>query len=118
MDGRSQRLAGPLTRRQKRLMALAGALVVVVLGGVSAWAVINPDAYSGSRNGCVTVSVPSSTGGAIVHDCGAGARAMCLTAFAHRDEVSLLTQTQCRLAGLRPSAAPPSPSAPAAVGGN
>ncbi len=118
MDGRSQRHAGPLTRRQKRLMALAGALLVVVLAGVSAWAVTNSDAYSGSRNGCVTVSVTSSTGGATVHDCGAGARAMCRAAFTHHDRVSLLTQTQCRLAGLRPSAAPSSPAAPPAPAAN
>jgi hypothetical protein len=101
MEGRSQRIAGPLTRRQKRLMILVGALLAVVLGGVSAWAATGPGSYDRSRNGCVTVNVPSSMGGSVAHKCGAAAQDMCRTAFARHDNVSHLIQDQCRLAGIR-----------------
>jgi hypothetical protein len=46
--------------------------------------------------------MPSSTGGALLHDCGAAARAMCRNAFANTGKLSLLTRPQCRLAGLGP----------------
>ncbi len=102
MDGRSQRITGPLSRRQKQLMALVGALIAVALGAVSAWAATGPGSYDRSRNGCVTVNVQSSMGGSVTHECGAAARALCHTAFARSDQVSLLTRHQCRLAGIRP----------------
>ncbi|HUK70033.1 MAG TPA: hypothetical protein VLW50_14985 [Streptosporangiaceae bacterium] len=100
MDGRSQRLSGPLSARAKRLLAAAGGLIVLGLVAAGVWAATHKDAYGPSRDGCVTVSVPSSTGGAILHDCGAGARALCRNAFAGHDKLALLTQVQCRLAGL------------------
>jgi hypothetical protein len=102
MDGRSQRLSAPLTPRAKRMMAAVGVLAVAGLGGTAVWGVGHQDAYGPSRNGCITVSVASSTGGALLHDCGAGARAACRNAFAGRDNMALLTQRQCRLAGLGP----------------
>jgi hypothetical protein len=114
MEGRSQRIAGPLSRRQKRLMILVGAVLAVVLGGVSAWAATGPGSYDRSRNGCVTVNVASSMGGSVTHRCGAAARDMCRTAFARDDKVSRLTQEQCRLAGIRP---PFSPASQPATGG-
>jgi hypothetical protein len=49
---------------------------------------------------------PSSTGGAVLHQCGDAARAMCRSAFAHRTKLDLLTRPQCRLAGLGPPGAP------------
>jgi hypothetical protein len=88
------------------MMAVAGALVVVGIGGVGVWGATHSDTYGPSRDGCVTVSVPSSTGGALLHDCGAGARALCRTAFAGHDKLALLTQQQCRLAGLGPVGQP------------
>lgn len=88
-------------------MLVAGGLIVLGLGAVGIWAATHQDAFGPSRNGCVTVSVPSSTGGAILHDCGAGARALCRNAFAGHDKVALLTQRQCRLAGLGPPGASP-----------
>jgi hypothetical protein len=90
-------------RRRGRLAA-AGALAVAVIGGVTWWGVSHPGAYGRSHDGCVTVSVPSSTGGALMHGCGASARAMCRTAFAGHDRLALATRPQCRLAGLGPAA--------------
>ena len=90
--------------RRRGRMAAAGALAVAVVGGVTWWGVSHPGAYGRSHDGCVTVSVPSSTGGALMHGCGASARAMCRTAFAGHDRLALATRPQCRLAGLGPTA--------------
>jgi hypothetical protein len=86
-------------------MVAAGLLAVAIVGGVTIWGVSHPGSYGTSRDGCVTVSMPSSTGGALMHGCGASARAMCREAFASHDshdKLALATQPQCRLAGLAP----------------
>jgi hypothetical protein len=98
--------AEPLTRRDKRGIAIVGAVILVVAAGLGIWSAVRPGGYGASHNGCVTVTAPSSTGGGLLHECGAGARAMCRAAFAHDDRLSLLTRPQCRLAGLGPGAAP------------
>jgi hypothetical protein len=103
----------PLTRRDRRGIALVGALIVAGLVGLGIWAAVKPGGYGQSRNGCVTVSAASSTGGALLHACGAKAVAMCQAAFTHQDKLSLLTRPQCRLAGLGPAPAPRSPATPA-----
>ncbi len=105
--------AEPLTRRDKRGIAVVGALVLAVAAGAGIWAGVHPGGYGRSQNGCVTVTAPSTTGGALLHECGAGARAMCHAAFTHDDKLSLLTRPQCRLAGLGPAPAPkPSDASP------
>lgn len=104
----------PLTRRDKRGLAVAAAVVLAVIAGVAIWAVVRPGSYGQSRDGCVTVNAPSSTGGALQHACGAAAVAMCRSAYAHSDQLSLLTRQQCRLAGILPS---PAPARPASVQG-
>jgi len=103
-----------MTRRDKRVMAVAGAVVVAVLGGVGAWAASDPGSYGQSHGGCITVSMPSTTGGALLHQCGASARVTCRSAFARHDKIALLTRPQCRLAGLarQPPPAAPVSSAP------
>jgi hypothetical protein len=102
-----------MTRRDKRVMAIAGAIIAALLGGVGAWAASNPGSYGRSRDGCITVSMPSTTGGALMHQCGAGARVTCRGAFARQDKIALLTRPQCRLAGL---ARRSPPAAPAGLG--
>ena len=99
-----------MTRRDKRVMAVAGAIIVALLGGVGAWAASNPGSYGRSHDGCITVSMPSSTGGALMHQCGAGARATCRGAFGQHDKIALLTRPQCRLAGLARSSRPTGPA--------
>jgi len=103
----------PLTRRDKRGLVLVCALIVGGLVGLGIWAAVSPGGYGQSRDGCVTVSAASSTGGALLHECGDKAVAMCQAAFTHRDKLSLLTRPQCRLAGLGPQPAPGSPASPA-----
>jgi hypothetical protein len=103
----------PLTRRDKRGMAIVGALLLLVAAGIGIWAAVRPGEYGQSHNGCITLTEPSSTGGALVHACGSTAVGMCRSAFQHGDKLSLLTRPQCRLAGLGPSPAPKSSATPA-----
>jgi hypothetical protein len=98
--------AGRLTPRQKRIFAIAAVVVILVFGGLAAWGVVGHDSYGASGHGCVNVTVPSTTGGSIVHYCGAQARSFCQTSFRSSDQVSLRARPQCVLAGLGPSADP------------
>ena len=98
--------AGRLTPRQKRIFAIAAVGVIVVFGGLIAWGLVAHDSYGSSGNGCVNVTVPSSTGGSILHYCGSQARSFCQTSFRSQDPVSLRARPQCVLAGLGPSADP------------
>jgi hypothetical protein len=98
--------AGRLTPRQKRIFAIAAVAVIVVFGGLTAWGVLAHDSYGASANGCVNFTVPNTTGGSIVHYCGAQARSFCQASFRSQDEVSLRARPQCVLAGLGPSADP------------
>jgi hypothetical protein len=108
-----QAKAEALTRRDRRGLAIVGGLVLVVSVGVGIWTSVRPGQYGPSRDGCVTVTAASSTGGAMVHACGASAVAMCQAAFGHDDRLSLLTRPQCRLAGLGPAPASKGPARPA-----
>jgi hypothetical protein len=107
----------PLTRRDKRWLAAIGAVLLAALLGVGIWIAVNPGQYGRSHDGCVTVTTASTTGGAVLHECGARAVALCHSAFRHDDRLSLLTRTQCRLAGLGPAPAPASPASPAPSSG-
>ena len=98
----TQPRAEPATPRDKRRILIVCGLVVAVLVAVGIWAAVRPGAYGSSSNGCVTVNMPSSTGGALIHECGQAAKTMCRRAFTATDKVSLLTRPQCRLAGLAP----------------
>ena len=103
--------AGRLTPRQKRIFAIAAVVVIVVLGGLTAWGVLAHDRYGGSANGCVNFTVPNTTGGSIVHYCGAQARSFCQDSFRSQDPVSLRARPQCVLAGLGPESPAADPSA-------
>jgi hypothetical protein len=98
--------AEPATRRDRRGLIIVLALIVVVAAGVGIWAAVRPGAYGASRDGCVTVNIPSSTGGALVHGCGSQAKTMCASAYAGSGLAPALVRTQCRLAGISPSPAP------------
>jgi hypothetical protein len=102
MQGRQpNRMGESLTPRQARMFAVVGVVLLVLAAGIGVWAATDPGSYGKSRAGCVNVTVPSSTGGAILHRCGAGARALCRDAFARHDRLALLTRAQCKLAGIR-----------------
>jgi hypothetical protein len=100
MYGKTNLGAGSLSPQHKRALAVAGSLVVLGLGGLGIWSAVTPDGYSGSSAGCVNVTIPSSTGGATVHYCGAAAKSFCKSAFESSDQLSLRARPQCKLAGL------------------
>jgi hypothetical protein len=101
----SQPAAEQATARDKRRIAAVVAAILLVLAAVAVWAAVRPGTYGSSKDGCVTVTVPSSTGGALIHQCGAGARSLCKRAYAGIDKESLLARPQCRLAGITPAQA-------------
>ena len=98
--------AASISPRQKRIFAVAAVVVIVLFGGLAAWGATAHDTYGTSARGCVSVTVPNSTGGAVLHYCGSRARSFCHASFRSRDQVSLRARPQCALAGLSPSAAP------------
>ncbi|HEX5189884.1 MAG TPA: hypothetical protein VFW16_10105 [Streptosporangiaceae bacterium] len=91
---------------EKRRLVVIGLAVALVLVGVAAWSAVRPGSYGQSRAGCVTVTIPSSTGGALLHECGARARHMCRSASGRHDRLSVLVRPSCRDAGLS-GAGPP-----------
>ena len=96
-----------ISARQKRIFAIAAVVVVALFGGLAAWGATAHDTYGTSAHGCVSVTVPNSTGGAVLHYCGSPAQAFCQASFGSRDQVSLLARPQCVLAGLGASATGP-----------
>jgi len=94
--------AQPVTRRDRRVMLLVGVALLIIFAGVGIWAAVRPGEYGASRNGCITVNVPSTTGGGLLHGCGDKARHMCRTAYAGDGRAAELTRAQCRLAGITP----------------
>jgi hypothetical protein len=101
MRGRNPEHFGQsLSRRGKWVMGTIGVFLLLVLGGVGVWSAVGHGSYDQSRNGCVNLTVVSSTGGAVIHDCGAKARTLCRNASSQNDKVSRLIRPQCRLAGL------------------
>ena len=101
----SQPAAEQATSRDKRRIAAVVAAILLLLAAVAVWAAIRPGTYGSSKNGCITVTMPSSTGGALIHQCGASARSLCKRAYAGTDKESMLTRPQCRLAGITPAQA-------------
>jgi hypothetical protein len=97
--------AEQVNRRDKVRIAAVVVAILLVLAAVAVWAAVRPGSYGSSKNGCITITLPSTTGGALVHQCGPAAKAMCQRAFSAADKVSLLTRPQCRLAGIAPSQA-------------
>jgi hypothetical protein len=92
--------AALLTPRGKRIVYLVVALIVALGVAIGVWSAVSHDAYATSANGCVSVTVPSTTGGGTIHYCGTQAVTFCHGAFAGSDAVSLAARPQCDLAGL------------------
>ena len=92
--------AASLTPRGKRIVYLVVALVVAAGVAIGVWSALSHDPLATSANGCVSVTVPSSTGGGLIHYCGAQAKTFCRYSYANFDSISLAARTQCDLAGL------------------
>lgn len=102
MVGQSKRLAEPMSKRQKRGLAISLAVLVIAIGAATVYGVVHHTSLDTSGAGCVNLTVPSSLGAAILHGCGAKARAMCADAQVHDDTISKLLRPQCVLAGYPP----------------
>jgi hypothetical protein len=89
-----------LTPRGKRIVYLVLGLVVAACAAVGIWSAVTSDPLATSANGCVSVNIPSATGGQIGHFCGTQAKSLCRQAFAGLDATSVAEQKQCVLAGL------------------
>jgi hypothetical protein len=87
-------------RRDKRRLIAAGVAIALLFAGVAAWSAVRPDRYGRSGTGCFSVTIPSSTGGALLHQCGDRARATCRSAFRQHDRLALFIRPACRHAGL------------------
>ena len=98
--GHAQRIAQPLTRLQRWLVAAA----VIAVAGASAWAITQASSAPLSSNGCVNVVVPGSMGGGVLNHCGANARSWCAGEYRDSDRLAQLAVVQCRLAGIGPRA--------------
>jgi len=92
--------ARKLTPRGKRIVYLVLGLVVAACAAVGIWSAVTSDPLATSANGCVSVNIPSSTGGQIGHFCGTQAKSLCRQAFAKSDATAAAEQKQCDLAGL------------------
>ena len=101
MRGRNPEHFGQsLSRRGKWIIGAICAGALVIFAGIGVWSGLHQGSYDQSRNGCINLSVVSSTGGAVVHACGGKARTICRSAYSHTDSRSRETQTQCKLAGI------------------
>jgi hypothetical protein len=94
--------ARAVSPRAKRVLLAAGLVLMVAVAGAIVWSAFNPGGAGTSKNGCISVTLPGSTGGSLIHECGSAAKTTCRNAFAHADRISLLARPQCRLAGLAP----------------
>lgn len=94
--------ARPVSPRARRVLLTAGLVLAVLVAGTIVWSAFDPGGSGTSKNGCISVTLASSTGGSTIHQCGAAAKATCRNAFTHGDRISLLTRPQCRLASLAP----------------
>jgi hypothetical protein len=74
LEGHWNRLATPLSGRERRLLVAVAAVVVAVAIGVGVYA-----ATDGAHHqaGCIDVTVPASVGGATIHRCGTDAVRFC-----------------------------------------
>src|ERR1700733_1260308 len=94
--GHAERIATPLTHRQRWLVA---AVLAAIVGG-SLWAVLRSPGAPISADGCVRLVVASSTGGNVLSQCGASARSWCATEYSQTDPLAKRIQAQCLLAGI------------------
>jgi hypothetical protein len=94
-----QQRGEPLSRREWRALSVVGAAVVLAGAGVGIWELATPGGGEGGR-GCVSVVVPSSTGGGTITHCGAGAKSWCAAEATAHGPLAQLARSACRRADL------------------
>src|SRR5215472_6106323 len=83
-----------MSPRQKRVLIIICAVIAAATLAGSLWGALSSDQYGSSANGCVSINIPGSTGGELIHKCGNAAKALCRDAYAGNDPVSLAEQPQ------------------------
>ncbi len=101
VEGQWRRARTPLGRRDRvALLAIAGVAALAGLGG-GLYAALGPSS-TGSGEGCVVVTVPSTIGANRIERCGAAARRFCRNDAAGNTQIA----DACRRAGYgKPEAA-------------
>ena len=94
-----QQRGEPLSRRERRALSIVGAAVVLAGAGVGVWELVTPGG-AGSGRGCVSVVVPSSTGGGTITHCGTDARSWCAAQASAHGPLAQLARNACRRADL------------------
>jgi hypothetical protein len=97
MIDQSKRLREPLPwgRREKSIVGVLLACVVLALGGLGAYALTSG---APRRKDCIEVTFASTLGAATEHACGAQARTVCATPGAFKQEAAEL-RAECVRAG-------------------
>jgi hypothetical protein len=89
------------------MIIICAVIVAAGIGG-GIYGAVSSDSLQNSSNGCISLNIPGSIGGQMLHECGSQAKTTCHFAYAHSDSVSLAERTACGQASLRPPAKPPS----------
>lgn len=97
MIGHHRRLREPLSRRQRRLLWAGVGILLAAVVALSAYGASVSTPAAG--RGCVSVTVASSTGGALIHKCGAAARRWCAEEALLSGPVAVAVRPQCARAG-------------------
>jgi hypothetical protein len=85
----------------RRLAVVLTSLGVLAVLSAVAWSILSPGDYTISHDGCVAITVASSTGAALLHQCGPKARTLCREARAGTDPFAARTRQECVLAGIQ-----------------
>jgi hypothetical protein len=93
-----------LTRNERRGTVVLGAVVLLTGAGLGIWALAGGGSASGggsnAKGPCVSVDIPSSTGGGEVRQCGEDARKWCATEATGSGLVASEVKAACKHAGL------------------
>ena len=74
VEGQWRRVNTPLSGRDRRVRAVAACVLVLGAAGALVASLTHP---ARSNAGCVVVTVASTTGGAVLRNCGLQAKAFC-----------------------------------------
>jgi F0F1-type ATP synthase assembly protein I len=89
-----------LTGRQRRLLIVAGVIVLLIGIATAVWTVRQSAADRSA--GCVSVNVPSTLGGAYFHYCGTQAQQWCAAEYTAHDTLAVRAHGACDAAGYGP----------------
>ena len=92
-----------LSPRERRTALVLGALMLLTGAGVGAWELAKPGSGGNGGRLCVSIVVPSSTGGATLTYCGRPAKTWCAAESERPDALGTQAEAACRRKGLWPN---------------